>query len=265
MKKSKTAILISSIVVGFLLIVVGVFLLLAFVFPYKLAHDVYDLGFNTYAYKLYVRAYDKDKNNVDALYMALNLSIKLGDNEGIETHFEEFSSKENYNLYVSNIDKANAKKDANVLIKSTLLNEDNYLKNRYVMALVSQNKFDKAIEFCKNSIIESPSTFVLGNYYYANFAKDAVNKADLQFLLDDSVYSEMQSYFSTLSADFKSSFALDKLPERVCAGNRIITVGSNLLYFNSRFENTLLSNEEVGEIVNIIESTKQAVNLLLME
>lgn len=265
MKKSKTAILISSIVISFLLVVVGVFLLLAFVFPYKLAHDVYDLGFNTYACKLYERAYEKDKNNVDALYMALNLNIKLSDNKGVESCFEEFLFKENYNIYVSNIDKSNAKKDANVLIKSTLLNEDNYLKNRYIMALVNQNKFDKAIEFCKNSIIENPSTFDLGNYYYANFVKDTINKADLQFLLDDSVYGEMQKYFDTLSADFKTSFALDNLPERVCAGNRIITVGNNLLYFNSRFENTLLSNEEVGNIVNTIESTKQAVNLLLME
>lgn len=265
MKKSKTAILITALVSGIILLIAGVYLLLAFVFPYTLAREVYDMGFNTYALTLYDRAYSKDNDNIDALYMALNLSIKLDRNSQIEDYFEEFGAKPNYAKYISEIDKSNAKKGVEPLIKSTLLSEDNYLKNRYVKALIALDKVDKAVDFCSNSIVANPTTFSLSNYYYSNFALDSLTTDQLHFLLDDGVYDDMKSYFESLSNDFETNFGLDRVPERVCAGNRIITVGNNLLYFNGRFSNTLLSSEDKTNIVSIIESTKQAINLLIME
>lgn len=265
MKKSKLIILISSIVGGTILLFVGVFLLLAFVFPYNLAREAYDLGFNTYALKLYDRAYNKDADNVDALYMALNLSIKLERNEKTETYFEAFCADANYTKYINNIDKENYKKNTNVLIKSTLLSEDNYLKNRYVAALIAQDKLDKAINFCQNSLKAAPTTFDMGNYYYANFAIKKLTEQDLTFLSDDGVYSDILQYFQALSTNFDQSYKLNNFPERVCAGNRIITVGNNLLYFDAVFSTHFLSADQKTEIKNTIEQTKTSVNLLLME
>lgn len=265
MKNKKTAILITSIVCGVIVLIAGVYLLLAFVFPYTLAREVYDMGFNPYALTLYDRAYNKDNDNIDALYMALNLSIKLDRNESTEKYFEEFYAKPNYANYVVEIDKSNAKKDVKPLIKSTLLSEDNYLKNHYVKALVALGKVDKAIEFCENSLVSNPMTFNMSNYYYSNFAIDSLTTQQLNFLLDDGVYDSIKTYYESLSTDFETNYALDRVPERICAGNRIITVGNNLLYFDARFSNTLLSNEEKTEIMATIESTKQAINLLIME
>lgn len=265
MKNKKTAILITSIVCGIIVIMAGLYLLFAFVFPYTLAREVYDMGFNTYALTLYDRAYDKDNDNIDALYMALNLSIKLDRNAETEKYFEEFCAKPNYAKYVVEIDKANAKKDVEPLIKSTLLSEDNYLKNRYVKALIAIDKVDKAIDFCANSVAQNPTIFNLSNYYYSNFANDSLSLEQLNFLRDDGVYDDIKDYFNVLTEDFKANDTLDRVPERVCAGNRIITVGNNLLYFNARFSNTLLSSEEKTEIIMTIENTKQFVNLLIME
>lgn len=266
MKNKKTAILISVVVASLLIVAVGVYLLLAFVFPYTLAGGMYDMGFNTYAIKLYDRAYAKDNDNIDALYMALNLSIKLDYSDKVVEYFEEFGEKPNYASYVSKIDEANSKKQVEPLIKSTILNEDNYLKNRYVKALITLNKVDEAVEFCKNSIKSNPTTFDMANYYYANFAIDTLSTEQLRFLLDDGIYSNLQNYFNLLEEDFVSSYSLeDRVAERVCAGNRIITVGGNLLYFDARFDNTLLEDGERTEILNAIKSTKQAINLLIME
>ena len=254
------------IIVGvFITLAVGIFLLCAFVFPYKLARDMYDLGFNTYAVKLYDRAYEKDKSNIDALYMALNISIKLEDNLKIEEYYEEFSSNENYYTFIEAIDKSNYKKDTGVLIKSTLLSEDNYLKNRYINALINLGKIEEAVHNTTNSLINDPTVTNIGNYYYANFMKDTLKKENLQFFIDDAILDLMEEYLLKLNTDFKDTFALDKLPERVCAGNRIITVGYNILYLNARFDNLLLGEDKVNEITSIIDNTKSAINTLLME
>ncbi len=265
MKKSKSLALILIICFSFLFIATGIFLLYAFVFPYKLAHDMYDLGFNTYAVKLYDRAYTKDKTNVDALYMALNISIKLDDSADVEKYFEEFSSNPNYFTYVEAIDETNYVKETTVLVKSTLLSEDNYLKNRYVDALIKQEKWDEAIKFSNNSIIANPSVDNTGNYYYANFMKDTISSDNLEFFVDNNIVDDMHKYILSLHADFKDTFKLDKLPERVSAGNRVITVSYNLLYLNTRFENQLLTEEEVSDISAIIDTTKSAINVLIME
>lgn len=265
MKKSKSLALILIICVSFLLIICGIFLLYAFVFPYKLARDMYDLGFNTYAVKLYDRAYTKDETNVDALYMALNISIKLDNSEDVERYFEEFSSNQNYFTYVEAIDETNYVKDTTILVKSTLLSEDNYLRNRYVDALLKQDKWEEAVKFSNNSLETNPSVENIGNYYYANFMKDAISSDILAFFIEDNIVEDMHQYILDLHNNFKDTFKLDKLAERVSAGNRVITVAYNLLYLNTRFENQLLTEQEVSDISGIIDDTKSAINILIME
>ena len=265
MKKSKSLALILIICGCFLLVSVGIFLLYAFGFPYKLARDMYDLGFNPYAVKLYDRAYNQDKDNIDALYMALNISIKLDNSEDVEKYFEEFESNSNYYTYVEAIDETNYVKNATALVKSTLLSEDNYLKNRYVDALIKQNKLEEAIAYTNNSLISDPTVQNIGNYYYANFMKDTLSSDNLKFFLDNGIVNEMKDYFYDLHTNFKDTFILENVPERVCAGNRIITVGYNMLYLNTRFESSLITETEKDGITSIIESTKSAINTLLME
>lgn len=265
MKKSKSVLLILIICFSFLFICAGIFLLYAFVFPYKLARDMYDLGFNTYSIKLYDRAYNNDKSNVDALYMALNISIKLDKSEDIEKYFEEFCANPNYYTYVESIDETNYVKKTSTLIKSSLLSEDNYLKNRYIASLISQGKINDAVSYSSNSLAINPTVENIGNYYYANFMNDAISSEDLEFFVEDNIVENLKIYFFTLHADFKDTFKLDKFAERVCAGNRIVTIGYNLMYLDARLDAEILTDVETQEIKSLILSTESAINTLLME
>lgn len=258
--KNYTPIIIVCIVVTFLVICTTVWFMLAHLVPGKLAKFLYNMNWNTYAEKLYEKDYE-DNQNVDSLYMALNISIKLENDSKVVELYEKFSKNSEYSSYINFVNSENLKLETSPAIKSTMLNEDNYLKNEYIQSLVNLGEDNKAFKFAINGGINiNPQYNNLGNYLFNNFCKnETINRFYNNFR--ESVYGEnmlivdIYNYMNSVNDLFLSNFQNQQLETYAWAmGNRVLQVGSNILVVCEK-----LAIEETDGI-EIVENTRKIMN-----
>ena len=137
--KNYTPLIVVSIILTFVMIVASVWAILANLKPAEVGALAYKVNWNSYALKLYERDYEKT-GDIDSLYMALNISIKLKNDDKVISLFDTFSDNENYGSYMLFVNSENKKEDVNSIVKATLLNEDNYLKNCYIQSFLNHHK-----------------------------------------------------------------------------------------------------------------------------
>ena len=214
-------------------VLASIWLVMAFVFPKTWGNLMYSIGFDTYAEKLYVRDYNKN-GDINSLYTSLNIAIKLEDDEKIEELFEELHNNKEYDNFIAFIDGENAKLKEEPLIKASLLNEDNYLKNKYVKALINLNKVDEAFEFAvKDGMNLVPEYNNIGNFLFGNFitSKGVLLKDNFNTVLEGKstkLLDEFYTCFNNLVAEFKSEYNKVDVCYIVSLGNRAQLVGKTL-------------------------------------
>lgn len=267
LNKSKLPIAIVCIVLAVVILFGGLWALFAFAFPSKLADFAYNINLNSYALKLYERDYNKNKD-INSLYMALNIEIKRENSEGIVEKYEEFKGLSYYNDFVKNVDAENLKIDEKPIVKASLLNEDNYLKNRYIKALVKLDKGEKAFEFAKNDLLNLNPTFDnLGNYLFGAFCGDATQYVDdfnagVGAYEGDPLILTIEGYLDKLDTLFDGYLTFDKTYS-YAIGNRIMEVGGDLL---NLYKVELIGGAKDSEHVqNIMGKVTKNFKILAME
>ena len=215
-----------------LAVLAGVGALFAFVYPKTLGDFVYSIGLNSYASKLYERDYEKSKD-LNSLYSALNLSIKTNDNKKVITLFEKFYSDNEYYKFVHFINQQNLSLEEEPLIKASLLNEDNYLKNKYVEALIKENNEDKAFLFALNDDLNlQPEYNNLGNFLYANFLNtESILKNKFNVVLNNrttTLLSDFYVCFNNLCDEFEQQYNNVEVYYIVSVGNRAQLIGNTI-------------------------------------
>ena len=241
----------------------GVF---AVFFPKNLADITYDMGMDSYSAKLYERHYKKT-NNLDSLYLALNLSIKTENDEKVVKLFEEFYNNENYTAYIYFVNSQNNNVKASSIVKSTLLNEDNYLKNKYIQSLLAENHYVKAFDFAiADRMVESPTYTNMGNYLFTHFLiRSNIDYFCNKFYTTDIAYEEtllckLENYVLALNTEFSDKFEKGVGEEYIIAmANRILQVANNVLNLKYKFE-----LEDDTNLDQIISTTNQKMQLLMM-
>ena len=128
--KNYVPIVVTCIFLAFIMAVVSAWTMMHHFAPGKLGGVAYRLNWDTYALRLYEKDYH-DNEDINSLYMALNISIKLNKDEKVVNLYETFENNEAYAKYIEFVDAQNLKQNMNPMIKSTMLDEDNYLKNQY--------------------------------------------------------------------------------------------------------------------------------------
>lgn len=268
LNKSKLPLIITCIVISLVIIVGGLWLLYAFALPGRLANFAYNINMESYALKLYMRDYDKNKD-VNSLYMALNIEIKHNNSDGIVEKYETFSNLAVYYDFVKKVDEDNLKLDEQPIVKASLLNEDNYLKNRYIKALVDLKKNDKAFDYAVSVLMNlEPTSTDLGNYVFGSFCdKEVVETFVEDFNVAIGGYDNrplinvIESYFDKLDAEFENYLNFDKTYV-YAMGNRIMEVGADLLELYK--SDKLGGSRDSEHVTSVMEKVTKNFKILAM-
>lgn len=213
--------------------------------PYAMAQISYKLGANKLALSYFERDYNTTKN-YGVLYNIVNLSIKQEDSEKVITYFEKFLNDSDYNDYIKKIDDKNQNLKVSSLVKSKLLSEDNYLKNRYVFSLAKQKQNKKAFEFALDNTSFNVSENVLEPYLFTYICAEGYVVSDTNY---QDVIDNMENYFSNLFSVFKSNYvSRENIVLNFAIGGRINEVGSNLKDLR-KLGNVKSSDEQINDVI----------------
>lgn len=210
------------------------FVLLYFVFSKDLADFCYKLGNYNMASNLYLRAYQKN-GKIDNCYQALVLDIRTDDYNGVVKDYEFFIKDDEYSSFMEMVVYSNSMVLGEVLEKSALTNEYNYLEDKYIMSLIEVGKESEAFGRAVSMFSGYRSyTFENQGYYSLNRFLSTDN---LQIFMEkydgysDTLVNEMQAYFNMSKVIFDDNDEVTELLDKaylVSLGNRLIMVGQNI-------------------------------------
>lgn len=233
--KNYTPLIIGSIVVAFVTICLVVWFMLASLAPASLANFVYGINWDSYAFTLYEKDYELNKD-INSLYMALNIAIKHNNDDKVIELYETFYNRSEYSNFVKSVDESNARLELDPQLKSTMLDEDNYLKNRYIQSLINKNEDRKAWDFAMAETLNmTPEYNEFGNYLFANFCKSGVidrfyNNFRAIGESGDMLVIDMYNYMVAVNELFLDNFQNQQNKTYAWAmGNRVLQVGTNVL------------------------------------
>jgi len=270
--RNYTPVVIVSIILTFVIIFASVWLLCANLVPAKVGEIAYKVNLNSYALKLYQREYDKT-GDIDSLYMALNIAVKIKNDDKIIELYETFEDNENYNSYIHFVNGENLKLEIEPVIKATLINEDNSLKNSYIQSLINKHNDTTAFKFAlEDKLNMNPTYDNLGNYLFVNFCKkDVIDRFADNFRNiygSTTLLGEMYNYMLAVNDEFlEFGFgAGDNQVYTWAMGNRILQVGSNIIALSEKTGITETGGHDIVETTsNIMDNVNKKFKLMSME
>lgn len=235
--------------------------IMVFAFPKNLGNFFHSLGCENLASSMYMRVYEKD-DDISYCYKALNIEISCEHNAKIIKLYETFTSDENYKDFISQLKEHNEKLNVNKLEKSSLLNEENYLTNKYIKALINSNETRKAYNLAienfkayKNFSLKNQGVYSLNHFInldgYNNFNANVGG-------FDSSLIDAMKDYFNRSISIFEEGKSLKSdldYAYMISLGNRIIQVGQNInsiIDSNEEKEQNNLKMESVNNYIKEI-------------
>jgi hypothetical protein len=184
----------------------------------------------------------------------------------VVTYFESFIADEDYEKFLSVTNENYLNMNVSLLEKSTLINEENYLYGKYVLALLALDKTQEAWNVVLNQFkdyatwdLQNQGVYSLGLLINNNASEfDKVYDG-----FDGELLVEMQEYFDdciTIFDSAKSSTVVNDKAYLVALGNRIVNVGDNInyLYSSLSIENTLMQDN-----INDMKSVNDVIKGIL--
>ena len=211
-----------------------IFLLLFFVFTKDLAKFCYYIGSYDIAGSLYSRVYKQD-GGINNCYLALTIDIRTDDYDGVVKNYELFIEDAEYEKFMNRITISNQIVAGGVLERSALVNEYQYLEDRYILALIktrqSTKAFDRAVEMFSG--YEGFDLETQGYYSLNRFVNDDnIHKFDDEYVGYDSILVDsMQEYYNSAVEMFNAGKTTNDVQVKaqvVALGNRLILVGQNI-------------------------------------
>ncbi len=210
------------------------FVVLYFGFTKDLADFCYHLGNYSAAGNLYERVYKK-KGDIYFSYLALTIDIKTEDYDGVVDNYEDFVADEGYNDFMVKISQGNQIVDGGILERSALINEYNYLQDKYISALIKLGDTDKAFDLAVTSFSDYANYSFKEQGYYSLHRFVTADTLDKFSLVYDgysgTLIDNMQSYFDMALGIFESNEGSSHVVDKaylLALGNRIILVGQNI-------------------------------------
>lgn len=204
----------------------------ALIFPKTAAKFFYELGETNLSTRLYYMDYNKSKN-INSLALALDLSIENDNAEAVINYAKEFFNHEKYDDYINALNFKNAQSSLTPLIKSTLINENNYYKNAYAKALIKNNKSSVAFDFACENLTYVEKIEDIGCYIFSLFLPQHLQYfSQISSSTSQSVGKDLENYFYQLYDFYNENLPLlnnENKPYFIALGNRIITVGGNVI------------------------------------
>lgn len=208
--------------------------------PNTMAKFTYDMGMKNVSFYYSKVQYLRD-NNINSLYTVVNKSIELKKYKDIEKYCNQLFSRQNYYDFVTFIENENiisvGTSDNGSFDKLNLMismaNEDMYLKNKYVGALIMNGKTSEALEFANLdfSMLTHPITLQSRIHWcYTNL-----------FLLDDIAFLDDEQK-SRILAYINEAYSL------------YLTTDYDTLDVNNKFNYAILENtlkRNLNDLLNL--------------
>ena len=251
-----------------LIVLMGItFLAVSLAMPRFIADTAYNMGLNKISEYYYLQTY-KQTGEIDDLYNLLNISIINQDDLQIITSFEEIIANSGYAELINEINQETENGSLSVVLKSSLLNEHNYLSNQYVDALVRTNQLEKALDFAKLNFDYNnfmPSN--IGNFNFVAISQNLINEdvlLEFNTLYDEAnmLIDSMVNYWYNLNAQFniyvvRADITDLQLSQLIYMRNRITEVGQVLVAYNQVDEEIVPTQEVRDTLVNINQLLSQ--------
>jgi len=248
-------------------------LIFAFIFyasifsPQSMAKFTGSLGMKNASLYYSTVQYKRDKN-INSLYIVINKSIELKKYNNIEKYCDILFEKQDYYDFIAYVEAKNINDVANgnsssidkINLMISLSNEDMYLKNKYVDALIHKNKVEQAFEFAKSDLQTLDTTLMLqsrlhwcyGNLFLLN---------DLQFL-DENQRTLIENYVNNAynlysSTDFDNLTGVDSF-NYVVLENTLKRSLNDLLKLKDKnivFDN--LSYDEINDMIKVLNGGEE--------
>ena len=193
-------------VCGLLILTILTFASLCIFSPISMARFCSNLGFEKLETDFYLKDYNKN-GNINSLYKVVINSYNLKNYKYVETYYEVLEKNERYDEFIAYVNEQNLKVEATNLNKSALLNEDNYLKNRYVLALIKNGKVEKAYNYAFNNF-ENYANYTLtenGTYLFYDLIK-LNNETVNQKATETDLYVKLNDYINLCITTFNNGF-----------------------------------------------------------
>lgn len=206
-----------------------------FAFPKNLGDFFYNLGSDGIASSLYMRVYEKE-GDIYYCYKSLNIEISKSNNSRIIKLYDTFVNDDDYADFMTQLKERNENISIGVLEKSSILNEEDYLKNRYIKALINQNETNKAYTLAieefkgyKSFDFKNQGVYALNQFIniepYNNFEVTPAG-------MEGTLIANIKEYFESSLVIFESNKNATTNLEKaylIALGNRIIQVGQNII------------------------------------
>lgn len=176
--------------------------ILVFAIPAHMAQTFEKLGMQSLAYGCYDRQY-RNSTQVDEQYVMMLRAHELSFNSHVVYYGEKLFSNEEYFLLIGEIDKSNIEKTDKYIEENPSLterektrleilcrNEDNFLSNIYVKALMNLGKEEKA----KNFLITQMSTMLEDSRFGANLSFAGTNYIAKTKTLPSDLLAKIESF-----------------------------------------------------------------------
>ncbi len=230
--------------------------------PQSMAKFTGSLGMKNASLYYSTVQYNRDKN-INSLYIVINKSIELKKYKNIEKYCVKLFEKQDYYDFIAYVETKNINDVVNgnssnidkINLMISLSNEDMYLKNKYVDALVHRNKVQQAFEFAKNDLQSLDIELTLQSrlhWCYSNlFLLD-----DLQFF-DDNQRILIENYVKNAyslynSTNFNDLSGVDSF-NYVVLGNTLKRSLNDILKLKDKnvvFDN--LSYDEIKSMIKVL-------------
>ena len=272
MKKKYTSLIVKTSALTLLVLVVFSFLLvlvLSVANPRFMAQITYDLGMDKMSLFYYESNY-KNTQDVNDLYDLLTISITNKDDDRIIKYYYELENYSRYDEFIAFINNKYLNLNNNSLLKSALYNEDNYLKNKFIEALLNKNKILEALDYATGDFIgyEEFGLNNVGNYLYSNLLNELyVNDTSIRDYLNASLpgtiiplIRHISIYFNNVYNVFMQEQELTPINKikLLHIGSRLFVVGSNLINFNT-VGNSYITNTEINEKLSEVSGKFSAI------
>ena len=160
----------ASITLGCLLLLSMLTLSLFTLFnPISLAKLTSSLGLNSLSVYYYELSYKKTED-INDLYSLLNKTMQIRDYEKIISNFELLynNGSEEYYILINELNEQVLTNNSINQARMYIVNEDRYLKSRYVSALCRINEKEKALQFAFDDFLNENFTSI-EDYSKINF------------------------------------------------------------------------------------------------
>ncbi len=234
------------------LLVMVVFSLIAvfaitLIYPKQVASFSYNQGWSVMAEHYYIKAYEKN-SSVDNLYNAVIISATNNSSENIVKYYEKLLKHEELNELMQNVNAGTEQlivsNPSNIKALSLLLNEENYLNNKYVSSLVGLDELDKAFSFAKNNLVLGEVLLKNNNSFLFRSLITPKNLNNAEFRLALTNSNELEnSVIENISVIFENYYNLINIS-------------------NQKLENDELTLIDYAYLLKAIETFKQIAAVL---